>query len=164
MTAGSVTSPVVTILTVTRGRRGAALVQELHARAEYMAAVTGRPVRFAGVHAPGGPLDPMVVRAVVDLIARSRPIVVVEALGQPGPAAAVAERALRASASVVTASEVLVAQCGPRLHDLAAAHGAAFLIACGGCPLPPLVVLAARPAGVAWAASHRPQPAGRCWG
>jgi homoserine dehydrogenase len=164
VTGRSVTSPVVTILTVTRGRRGAALVQDLHDRAEYMTAVAGRPVRFSGIHAPGGPLDPMVVRVVGDLIARSHPIVVVEALGQPGPAAAVAERALRASASVVTASEALVAQCGPRLHDLAAAHGVAFLIACGGCPLPPLVVLAARPAGVAWAVSHRPQPARRCWG
>jgi homoserine dehydrogenase len=164
MTGPAAISPVVNILTVTRGRGGTALVTDLYEGADRLAAVLGRPVRVSGVQVPGGPLDPLVLSTVCDLIARSHPVVVVETLGLPGPAALVAERALRASASVVTSSEALVALCAPRLHDLAAAHGVAFLIARGGAALPPLVLLAARPTGAAWAMSHRPQPARRCWG
>ncbi|MFL6115493.1 MAG: hypothetical protein ACJ786_29735 [Catenulispora sp.] len=143
------TAPIVRILTVTRGPAAAELVRDLYRQQDQIRAVAGLPVEFSGVHAFGGPVDRMVLTAAWDLIARARPWIVVEALGLPGPAAAVAVRALTASATVISASPELAVRYAPLLHDLAAGHGAAFLFAGAGRPLTPLAVLALRPLGAA---------------
>ncbi len=50
--------------------------------------------------------------------------IVVEAIGGTSPATALVESALRAGKTVVTANKAVIAASGPRLADLARAHGA----------------------------------------
>jgi homoserine dehydrogenase len=68
--------------------------------------------------------------------------IVVEAIGGTSPATALVESALRAGKTVVTANKAVIAASGPRLADIATAHGAGlYFEAAVGAGLPILALL-----------------------
>ena len=75
----------------------------------------------------------LVDRADVDLV--------IECIGGVGESAELVERALVCGKSVITANKDLIATQGPRLHALAAAHGASLRYEASACGAIPIVGL-----------------------
>ncbi len=95
-------------------------------RFEITAVAVRTPSKHATALAELG-LDPGLLTTDAASTLDTNPDLVIECLGGLDPASGIIEQALQAGISVVTANKAVIAQYGPRLHDIAEATGATLV-------------------------------------